>query len=147
MTDLKFCWMCRHSKPPSDFGRNTSNKDGLKTECRACHNLVKTKWRKKRGDPEKAAASRRKKKYGITEVFYETLLLAQGNRCAICKVELTGEDYSRTSCVDHDHKTGVVRGILCPHCNQGLGNFRDSVMFLHEAANYLTRPTFMLLDN
>jgi hypothetical protein len=39
--------------------------------------------------------------------------------------------------IDHDHKTGLVRGLLCKHCNQGLGHFRDSTTFLHNAVGYL----------
>lgn len=39
--------------------------------------------------------------------------------------------------IDHNHVTGKVRGILCAHCNQGLGHFRDNILFLENAINYL----------
>lgn len=56
----------------------------------------------------------------------------QQNRCRICQLEFT-----KTPHVDHDHKTGRVRGLLCVHCNSGLGYFRDSPDLLGEAIRYL----------
>jgi Recombination endonuclease VII len=55
--------------------------------------------------------------YGITVAQYAEILEAQGNTCAICK----GTNMALPLCVDHDHETGKVRGILCTNCNLLLG--------------------------
>lgn len=74
-------------------------------------------------------------KFGITLDYYESLRGKQDNKCAICA---TAEPRGRGDWhVDHDHDTGIVRGLLCHNCNVGLGNFRDSVAFLKSAIKYL----------
>lgn len=86
---------------------------------------------------ENARARRvaRKTKYGLTLAQFDAMLVAQGFECAICSTPLT--DGRRTS-VDHCHATGKVRGLLCGHCNSGLGFFKDSPDKLFAAATYLT---------
>lgn len=64
----------------------------------------------------------------------DRFLAAQGGRCAICRVELAGWG---DACLDHDHATGVNRGVLCAPCNKGLGNFEDNEVFLLRAIRYL----------
>ncbi len=71
------------------------------------------------------------KKYGISVANYEEMSSYQKGCCAICGVT------PPILCVDHDHATGSVRGLLCRKCNTGLGNFRDSPSFLMRAASYL----------
>lgn len=74
--------------------------------------------------------------YGITVVEFDCIVAATGNRCPICTKPFTG-----TPVVDHDHRTGVVRGVLCSHCNHRvLGRHRDPLVFERTAA-YLRRPT------
>ena len=58
---------------------------------------------------------------------------AQDGRCALCWLEPTTRLH-----VDHDHKTGRVRGLLCYRCNKGLGVFRDNVEALSRAGTYVT---------
>lgn len=75
-------------------------------------------------------------KYGVSLDWYETQLGIQGGVCAICGSSDPG--FSRnTFCVDHDHKTGNPRGLLCGPCNVGLGHLRDSTDILHSCINYL----------
>lgn len=74
-----------------------------------------------------------KEKYGITEADYSKMLALQHEKCAICKCY---QRYQRLS-VDHDHKTGMVRGLLCVQCNRGIGRFFDSPIRLRRAAEYL----------
>jgi len=90
----------------------------------------------------KAAAHGRaiEARYGITQAEYEALYLFQGGRCAICW-RATGK--SKRLSVDHDHKTGEVRGLLCSPCNRGvLGHLRDDVLALERAIRYLQAPPY-----
>lgn len=84
-----------------------------------------------------AHASRIQRTYGITGADYDRLKEAQGGVCAICQ-RATGA--TRRLSVDHDHKTGVVRGILCRPCNSMIGDARDRPEFFDRAAQYLRTP-------
>jgi hypothetical protein len=68
---------------------------------------------------------------------YAKLLVEQNNACAICGVSAT--EFKRELSVDHNHETKKIRGLLCHHCNIGLGNFRDSTTLLSVAIEYLER--------
>ena len=77
-----------------------------------------------------------KRKYGITIADYERMFDEQGGVCAICG-EARPEE--RTLHVDHDHETGVIRGLLCFRCNNALGDFREEYELFQRAADYLDR--------
>jgi hypothetical protein len=64
---------------------------------------------------------------------YELILAAQGGKCAICR----GGTSKRHFAVDHNHKTGEVRGLLCGRCNSGLARFMDNRTNLWRAHRYL----------
>ena len=66
---------------------------------------------------------------------YAKLLVEQNNACAICGIN--ADDLVQGLCVDHNHETNQVRGLLCNACNLGLGQFKDSVVFLSYAIEYL----------
>lgn len=78
------------------------------------------------------AAAHRRERYGLSDEQYQQMLLFQDGCCAIC-----GKKSSQTLCIDHDHATGIVRGLLCRRCNRGLGFFNDDEALLHIAAVYL----------
>jgi len=71
-----------------------------------------------------------RRRYGISVDEFDRLVARQGGVCAICGREAPEH-------VDHEHRTGEVRDILCFNCNGGLGQFRDSTDFLRHAAAYL----------
>lgn len=81
------------------------------------------------------------REYGITVEQLEEMRVAQGGLCAICKGQsrqvnaLSGKITDLS--VDHDHVTGKVRGLLCGHCNRGIGLFGDSAETVRRAAAYL----------
>lgn len=74
-----------------------------------------------------------RRRYGISLVDYERMLQEQRGLCRICCKVPTG----RGLVVDHNHKTGKVRGLLCWRCNYGLGWFHDEAQWFHAACEYL----------
>lgn len=93
-------------------------------------------WREANTDlhNELMRAGQLKRKFGMTIAEYDSLLESQGGACAICKKPCpTG----RRLAVDHDHKTGAVRGLLCHSCNLGIGKLGDDPERLLAAAKYL----------
>ena len=77
--------------------------------------------------------------FGISLVEYNEMLENQDGVCAICgKEEATKVNGKRVRLsVDHDHKTGKIRGLLCGNCNRGIGNLQDSPGLLKKAIDYL----------
>jgi hypothetical protein len=83
----------------------------------------------------------RRERYGLSPEQYEALFVEQGKRCAICKTAKPKGKIRNTWHIDHVHGTKIVRGILCPHCNTGLGMFADNVQTLYRAIFYLIRSS------
>jgi hypothetical protein len=92
-------------------------------------------WRGGSKTPESRREYAIKFKYAITVTEYGVLLTEQNGVCAICS---QGEPSGRNLTVDHDHKTGQVRGLLCHRCNVGIGFFADDPTRLQAAIAYLT---------
>lgn len=85
-------------------------------------------------NPEKYRESRLKRYYNLTGQEYQQMYQAQGGLCAICgNPQISG----RQLAVDHDHESGLVRGLLCQSCNRGIGYFGDDVSRLESAVGYL----------
>jgi hypothetical protein len=80
--------------------------------------------------------SRLKKRYGLTLAQYNDMLASQGGVCAICRRQC---ESGRNLAVDHDHRTGEVRGLLCRLCNQAIGQFRDNPITIWRALEYVAR--------
>ena len=80
------------------------------------------------------------RKYQITPEEFNNLLEKQNGKCLVCGILLDKQgSKSIKPHVDHDHKKGFVRGILCSKCNLLLGEARDSIEILQSAINYLTK--------
>lgn len=86
---------------------------------------------------EAAHGRRIAERYGLTKEQYEALYEAQGGVCYICR-RATGR--RRKLAVDHDHKTGYVRGLLCSPCNNILAHLRDDVDSARRVTAYLLSP-------
>lgn len=92
---------------------------------------------------ESAANRYYERTYGISLDTYNSLLLKQDNKCAICKEEgfVLKDTHKALLMVDHCHTTGVVRGLLCHNCNRALGLLQDSRQNLLNAVEYLEGAT------
>lgn len=71
-------------------------------------------------------------RYGLTQADVDKIFVAQNGVCAICKG-------TKPLCIDHDHKTKRVRGLLCRTCNLGIGHLNDDLIVILQAADYLRR--------
>lgn len=159
---MKTCSSCLDEKPTSSFGRDKRRKDGLRGECRECRKGEYERWkasataeqrdRRRRQNrenmrslyangyrtsgryPEAARRANLRVKFGMTVEQYDKMLLDQSGSCAICEEACPS---GRNLAVDHDHDSGVIRGLLCGRCNMGLGQFRDRPELLSAAAAYL----------
>ncbi|WP_239159168.1 endonuclease VII domain-containing protein [Winogradskya humida] len=132
----KWCPDCGTVKPLADFARTRAHSSGYHSYCLPCHNA-----RGKESKERLYGGSREyhlRRRYGIDQAVFDELLAEQGGVCAICGVEDPQH-------LDHDHRTGWVRGILCFNCNGGLGQFRDDPVFLAGAIAYLKGTTWQRL--
>lgn len=129
----KRCRNCHKEQSRDEFYADSRNSDGLSAWCKPCLHIYQKEHRTKQS--EQIKQKRRRKAYGITSEEFDTLLSRQHGLCAICGGPPT---VKRGWCVDHDHTSGKVRGLLCTNCNIGLGNFKENPAALQSAVYYLT---------
>jgi len=98
-------------------------------------NAARRKWRK--NNPLKYLEEQLKENYNITLHDYETLLKLQYNRCAICRKHVM--NLPKRLYVDHCHKTGKIRGLLCNSCNTALGLLKDDISLFKRSIDYLNK--------
>lgn len=130
--DLKPCPSCGEIGKP-----RVATKGYL---CKPCASARAKQWYK--DNPEKYFFNQLRAKYGISKEDYLNMVEAQNNKCAICYQEETVENQwkpgeKRRLAVDHDHNTGLIRGLLCYRCNTTLGKMEDNVGWLRNMINYL----------
>jgi len=155
---MKTCTKCHKELPATNeyFHADKYRKDGFVCRCKVCHNRYGKEYRTKHAKQireyrtkhaERIRESRRKHtdtariyrlkhNYNISLNDYDYMSIRQNNVCAICKG--TNKNGKRL-CVDHDHTTGKVRGLLCSRCNAGIGNFRENATVLCSANEYLEK--------
>lgn len=99
-------------------------------------------------DADARKDKRLRKKYRISLREYKEMLLSQDGCCAICGSEEVIAIRRKTFslAVDHDHKTGKVRGILCHGCNRALGHMKDDPEILRAAADYLEKNSAPVVE-
>lgn len=147
---MKLCSKCKELKEETDFPFQNKSLGKLMSACKACHSIRRKTDRAKK-EPEvlrindknnyykyresklKAVKRYRTKhsskiknhdlvrRYGITLEEFKIKLKEQNNCCAVCGINQ--DDYRRRLSVDHNHKTGQVRGLLCDTCNNGIGYY------------------------
>jgi hypothetical protein len=160
----KTCCSCGHSSPSVSFHRDSSRTDGMSTYCKACQVKKNKKYRHKHAEKfrvhskwkyetnreaclkngveyyqenkEKVWAKKIQRAYGIDAIQFKAMLESQDGKCAICHT-LGERKIAKKLFIDHCHKTGKVRGILCGNCNSLLGYAKDRSEILQNAAVYL----------
>lgn len=129
----KECSRCSTVKRASAFRRSFHNDSGLDARCNECVGDIN-----------------RESLYGLSADAYSRLLRAQRGVCAICdqpETRLANHGRSlRGLAVDHDHKTGEVRGLLCANCNKAIGLMQDDPERLVAAAAYLLSRVNLLTE-
>jgi len=126
-----YCPKCDKIKTIGEFLKDTHTKYGISIYCAICHK-EKAKARYYR-NPDYYKDADLRKKFGISLEQYRELERKQDYKCAVCHKE----PGSKKLAVDHNHKTGENRGLLCGRCNLGLGWFEDSIELLEMAIQYL----------
>jgi hypothetical protein len=146
-------------KPLSSFNKDKRKKSGYTPQCRQCRHASEKIWRDKH--PEELKAKRKQRelklpkeertkrrrhtnimsKFKMTVSDYEFLWDKQGGLCAICKrpERAKRDGVVKYLAIDHDHKTGKIRGLLCSACNSGIGQLQDDPFILAEAIRYLMK--------
>ena len=149
---MKSCTVCGENKPNEQFYPNSRYPDLLRGCCKICSSARGKEWRRKNpkrqqatgkawraANKERSDRSQRNnqllRKYGLTVEDYEAIFTAQKGKCRICRAPLA--KFTHGTCVDHNHATKEVRGILCRSCNRALGFFHDNAVVVEEAAEYL----------
>lgn len=142
---LKHCGVCNKDLNVSDFRKDSSHGDGLSSKCKPCSNAWHREYRKQnpglreRYPPSKYDRhhSHIKATYKISKDSYNDMLSSQSGGCAICGGKTPGGRGSFH--IDHDHETGVIRGLLCASCNMGIGMLGDNPSRLRLALSYLEK--------
>lgn len=118
----RICGTCKKQRLLKNFSKSKNDKNGLSYLCKTCNALASRKFHLS-------------KKYNITIEQYDSMLKSQDKKCSICENKFN--DKSKRFAVDHCHTTGKIRGLLCFHCNTGIGKLKDSVELLEKAIIYL----------
>jgi len=133
------CLSCGGPKPPgrgrkycNDCTHNCDEHSAYTYGCAPCHKvwLDGSGKRKEYRDRHAASSSRSKRRvaYGLTDEQLDAVL--KPGKCATC-------DSTKRLVIDHDHATGMVRGLLCNDCNLALGKVKDSTETLMRLVEYL----------
>lgn len=148
---FKVCPKCKIEKPFSAYPRNKRTKHGIGSRCSICtvsevqayrataegaqnHREASKKWRE--ANMERHKDNNAKRSYGLEHGQYDAMLATQDGKCAICKTAEPGTRLVRFH-IDHSHSSSKIRGLLCEHCNRGLGHFKDDPALMRRAADYL----------
>jgi hypothetical protein len=111
----------------------------LGSYCHPCNRAVATEWRLENIDRHRTTMrrARLRRLYSLTPEEYESILDRQRGTCALCPATVGRPGTDRRLAVDHDHKTGHVRGLLCDRCNRALASLGDDTDGLGAAFRYV----------
>lgn len=140
---VRTCTLCSSSKELEEYYKYSNG--SLMARCKEC---IKSSNRQYHADNQASISKRKRLKYcplknknlkllsqyGLSLEEYNSLLRKQNYACGICKKTAKGN-----LSVDHCHVTGEIRGLLCSHCNFGIGHFKDDIATIHAAIVYLKK--------
>lgn len=139
------CTRCKRQLPNYKFHRKNEIRRKRKyfARCKECEGVRVHEW-------QRTSIKRKdymlRRQFGITIEDYDSMRMAQDNVCAICGEAERNKFWELA--VDHCHKTGKVRGLLCSRCNMAIGAFKDSTDLLERAKNYLIKTnSYLSADN
>jgi Recombination endonuclease VII len=135
----RICTKCRQEKPDFCFQLRVLP-TGTRTRRPECTTCKRQRERDKYTSWSDATREiSRVRRYGLTPLAFAEMLQAQEYKCGCCRDPLP--NITKHVHIDHDHKTGRVRGVVCRDCNMALGYGRDDPTRLRMAAEYLERHT------
>ncbi len=141
--ELNLCYTCNVMKDITEFHKNNKMIKGRVNQCKKCHY---NRLQIDRADPNKRdrflyyyRSNSMFRRYGINVEQYEDLVNKQNNKCLICENEpvKNGVKQNQSLHIDHCHKTGKIRGLLCHLCNRAIGLFRERSDIIQKALIYL----------
>jgi len=148
-------------QPKENFAKDLKRKDGLTPHCKSCLKMYREKnkeqrnetikqWRKRHPEKLKEYAKKKcalektkvrmkkyrlKSRYGMNQEEWQAMFEKQNGKCPICLKHST--ELEEVLHIDHCHKTGKVRGLLCSRCNKAIGLLNDDFPTLKRAITYL----------
>ena len=144
----KTCPGCKTNKPLTEFQKSSTTVHGYQTYCKSCNYARHSKWREnnlghaagnarkwRAENPERSKDHTLKANYGVPIGTYKQLFKVQNGCCAICGT--TNPKGRGRFHLDHCHETGIVRGLLCHHCNIAIGGLQHNEEILLRAIDYL----------
>ena len=138
-----YCLVCQNRKAKEKYAKDPARREymrqyNLKPERQASKTAYRLRPAVQARIKSNQHSNHLRQKYGLTEEQYESMRTAQNDRCMIC-----GRTAEEANCrypsldVDHCHRTGRVRGLLCYCCNSALGYLQDNAEFAMRAHRYL----------
>ncbi len=155
VAEKKCSGACGLVKKAEEFFNDRAMPDGRSTLCKVCKKAQTYAWRaantarynKSQRDyqktvcPQKRYGAEIKRRYGCTLEMYNEMLVRQEGACALCKTLHNPAEKKGRLYVDHCHKTGKIRALLCGACNSMLGYAKDDTRILLEAVAYIKKHT------
>ena len=132
--DMKICNKCNQKKHIDCFSRHSPKREQKRNYCKQCAVLTTKKY--EQNHPDRELNYRLNKKYLISKQQYDHILNNQNGKCAICNREFS-DAKNRRLCIDHNHLTSKIRGLLCFNCNTALGKVSDDINILKNMIKYL----------
>jgi hypothetical protein len=134
--EMKICNKCNINKIIDCFSRHSPSRLEKRKYCKKCATQATTAYELRH--PNRELTYRLNKNFSMSKEEYDIILINQNNKCATCEKMFDNSNASKI-CVDHDHKTNKVRGLLCFNCNTTLGKVHDNIRTLTNMIKYLEK--------